>query len=229
MNIATPVKAGARKEQRRKARQVSRTKFRCRLKRATEEGSWMATIQNISAEGIGLVANRPFKRGMTLTLELPTAGVQTSKSVLITVCHAEAQPGGRFWALGGTFSRPLTKEEVDALRSRSPSIVPHSERRTNVRHTTRVKNPCPVIRVAEDGPWFATIRNVSEDGIGLISNRPFRVGVLLTVELPDRLGQLSKPRLLRVTHVRAQEGKQWWVLGGAFLSRLTVEEVNGLL
>lgn len=228
MSIATPVKPSPRKEKRRKTRHVSRTKFRCRLKRATEEGSWMATLQNISAEGIGLVVNRPFKRGMTLTMELPTAGVQTTKAVLITVCHAEAQPDGRHWALGGTFSRPLAKEEVDALRSRSPSIVPHSERRTNVRHTTRVKNPCPVIRVAEDGPWFATIRNVSEDGIGLISNRPFRVGVLLTVELPDRRGELGKPRLLRVTHVRAQEGKQWWVLGGAFMNRLAPDEVEAL-
>lgn len=225
---ATPVIAASRKDKRRKVRHSSRSKYRCRLKRATEEGAWMATVQNISAEGIGLIANRPFKRGMSLTLELPGSGTQLSKPVLVHVCHAEQQQGSKFWALGGTFSRQLTRDEVDSLRSKSPSIVPHNEQRTTVRHTTRLKSPCPVIRVAEEGPWFATIRNVSEDGIGLISNRPFRNGVLLTVELPDRRGDLGKPRLLRLTNVRAQPGKQWWVLGGAFLSKLTTDEVDGL-
>lgn len=216
------------KNRRSRVRHPSRSKFRARLKRATEEGAWMATVRNISAEGIGLIANRPFKPGMTLTMELPTDPKLMGKPVLVNVMHARRQPGTPNWIVGGTFSRKLTPDELNALRSRSPAILPHNEQRTSVRHTTRLKGPCPVIRAAEEGPWYATIRNVSEKGIGLIVNRPFRPGMLVTVELPDKRGEMSKPRLLKILHARPQPGNQWWVLGGTFLSRLTLEEIDAI-
>jgi hypothetical protein len=174
------------------------------------------------------VANRPFKPGMSLTMELPTNPKLLGKPVLVHVMHAQQQPGKREWILGGTFSRKLTHEELTALRSHSPSILPHHERRTNVRHTTRLKSPCPVIRCAEEGPWYATIRNVSDKGIGLITNRPFRSGTLLTVELPDKRGEMGRPRLLKVHHSRPQPGNQWWVLGGEFLNRLSPAELEAV-
>jgi hypothetical protein len=217
------------KDRRTKGRLVSRLKNRCRLKRATEEGTWMATVRNISAEGIGIIANRAFRPGMTLTMHLPTEAARASKPVLVRVTHARQQPGTQFWILGGAFARKLTKDEVEFLRSRAPSIIPRNNQRTLVRHTTRLKAPCPVIRAAEVGPWYATIRNVSDRGIGLIANRPFRPGTLLTVELPTISGQLSKARLLRITHARAQPGNQWWTLGGAFVRKLTPEEMQGLI
>ncbi len=220
--------ATVQKDRRTRSRQMSRAKFRVRLKRATEEGTWMATVRNISAEGIGLVVNRPFRAGMSLTMELPTDPHFVSKPVLVQVMHARQQPGKQEWVLGGTFSRKLTHEELTSLRSRSPAILPHHERRTTVRHTTRLKSPCPVIRIAEEGPWYATIRNVSDKGIGLIANRPFRRGMLLTVELPDKRGELGKPKLLKVLHARPQPGNQWWVLGGEFLTRLSAAELDGI-
>jgi hypothetical protein len=221
--------AVAQKDRRTSNRLVSRSKFRCRLKRATEEGTWMATVRNISAEGIGLLANRPFRSGMTLTLELPTSATQVAKTVLVRVTHCRHQSGTKYWVLGGAFSRELTKEELDFLRARTPLILPQSERRTRPRHTTKLKNPVPVIRVAEEGPWFATIRNVSDRGISLIIDRPFRADVLLTIELPDRTGKFAKPRLMRVKHARPQPGNKWWVLGGSFLSRLTAQELAELV
>jgi hypothetical protein len=220
--------AARRKDRRSRVRHPSRSKFRARLKRATEEGTWLATVRNISAEGIGLVTNRPFKAGMSLTMELPTDPKLMGKPVLIQVMHAKHQPGTNNWVVGGTFSRKLTHQELEALRSRSPAILPHNEQRTSVRHTTRLKGPCPVIRAAEEGPWFATIRNVSEKGIGLIANRPFRPGTLVTVELPDRRGNMGHPRLLKIMHARAQPGNQWWVVGGTFLSRLTLDEIDAI-
>ena len=217
------------KDRRHKGRLASRLKHRCRLKRATEEGSWMATVRNITAEGIGLIANRPFKPGMTLTMELPTNPATVNKPVMVRVMHAHPQSGTPYWVVGGVFSRRLSKEEVNYLRSRTPSLIPRSERRTLVRHTTRLKAPCPLIRAAEEGPWFATIRNVSDGGIGLIANRPFKPGTLLTVELPSPTGQLTKPRLMRVTHSRPQAGRQWWIFGGSFVRKLTLEELDSLL
>lgn len=216
------------KDRRTRSRHASRSKFRARLKRATEEGTWMATVRNISAEGIGLVTNRPFKPGMSLTMELPTDPKFIGKPVLVLVRHARQEPGKREWVLGGTFSRKLTNDELAALRSRSPAILPHHERRTTVRHTTRLKAPCPVIRISEEGPWYATIRNVTEKGIGLIANRPFRPGMLLTVELPDKRGELGHTRLLKVLHARPQPGNQWWILGGEFMTRLTSPELDAI-
>ncbi|OAI51805.1 hypothetical protein AYO44_04875 [Planctomycetaceae bacterium SCGC AG-212-F19] len=220
--------ATRRKDRRSRVRHPSRAKFRARLKRATEEGTWLATVRNISQEGIGLVTNRPFKPGMSLTMELPTDPKVMGKPVLVHVMHARQQPGTKNWILGGTFSRKLTPDELNALRSKSPSLLPHNEQRTNVRHTTRLKGPCPVIRAAEEGPWFATIRNVSEKGIGLITNRPFRPGMLVTVELPNKRGDMGTPRLLKIMHARPQPGNQWWILGGTFLARLSQDEIDAL-
>jgi hypothetical protein len=222
-NLAT-----VQKDRRTRSRHPSRSKFRARLKRATEEGTWMATVRNISAEGIGLIANRPFKPGMSLTMELPTDPKFISKTVLVHVLHVHQEQNKREWVLGGKFSRKLTNDELAALKTRSPAILPHHERRTTVRHTTRLKAPCPVIRVAEEGPWFATIRNVTEKGIGLIANRPFRRGMLLTVELPDKRGELGHTRLLKVLHARPQPGNQWWVLGGEFLTKLAPAELDAI-
>jgi PilZ domain-containing protein len=217
-----------RKNRRTLSRHPSLSKYRARLKRATDERTWMATVRNISAEGIGLVVNRPFKPGMGLTIELPTDPKQIGKLVLVRVQHGRQLPGRKDWAIGGSFARKLTHEELAALRSRSPSILPDHERRTTVRHTTRLRSLCPVIRCTEEGPWYATIRNVSVMGIGLIASRPFRPGTLLTVELPDQRGELGKPKLLRVLHARSQPDNQWWVLGGEFLSRLTPTELEGV-
>ena len=46
----------------------------CRIRSATEEGGWLATVCNVSMQGIGMVSKRPFKPGMLLTVELPVDG-----------------------------------------------------------------------------------------------------------------------------------------------------------
>jgi hypothetical protein len=221
----------AHRERRAAMRWPSRTKMPCRLKRVTEEGAWLASVRDISLDGIGLTVNRAFKPGMSLTLELPIQP-NLCKQILVHVRHARRLGGNGngpiWWAVGGVFARKLTREEIEFLRNRAPAILYQSERRTSIRHTTRLKSPCPVIRVSEEGPWLTTIRNVSEHGLGLISNRPFKPGTLLTVELPDKLGRLGKPRLFRLVHMRQQQGASWWILGGALLSKLLPQEIHQL-
>jgi hypothetical protein len=227
--------AMATKERRGTSRVPSQLKIPCRIKSASEEGGWRATVLNVSLDGIGLVANRPFKPGMLLTVELPVDGQDLKRTAprLVRVTHSKPHPNNRLgnqtWVLGGIFVKKLTRMELDALRARSPALVPHHERRTSVRHTTRLKGPCPVIRATEEGPWWAKVRNVTCHGLSLIVNRPFRPGSFLAVELPISGGQLlGKPRLLRVSWVRPQPGHRWWVLGGKFLNGLTVEEARNL-
>src|SRR5262245_39239052 len=78
----------AHKDRRTAGRWPSKLKVRCRLKRCTEEGAWVANVRDISVEGIGLTVNRAFKPGMSLTLELPTNTNQVSKQILVEVRHA---------------------------------------------------------------------------------------------------------------------------------------------
>lgn len=76
----------------------------------------MVRVRNVSADGVGLVASHPFKRGMLLTIELPTRngqGLGIPKQIKIT--HATQQGASGWWVFGGTFSNRLTKEELDAL------------------------------------------------------------------------------------------------------------------
>jgi len=104
-----------------------------------------------------------------------------------------------------------------------------NERRTKARKPTRVKIPCRVRRATGEGPWNATIRNISEDGIGLIADRQFKRNMLLAVELPTKGQTYSPPKLFKVTHATAQPGGKWWVFGGTFATRLTPEEMSELL
>ena len=107
-------------------------------------------------------------------------------------------------------------------------IAAKSERRTKARRPTRVKLPCRVRRATGEGPWNATIRNLSEDGIGLIADRQYKPNMLLAVEFPNRNQTYSRPKLFKVTHAAAQSGGKWWVFGGTFASPLTAEELNSL-
>ncbi|MGE3806843.1 MAG: PilZ domain-containing protein [Gemmataceae bacterium] len=207
------------------ARHPSRLKTPCQLRLATEEGKWLAALRNISADGICILSNRCFRPGMTLTLELPVSGQPLQ--LRMRVMHAKPQRKD-WWLVGGQLYRQLSKAELDSLRNRAPAIAPSSERRTQARHTTRVKS-APVIKATEAGCWPATIRNVSETGISLITTRPFLPGCILTIDLPVSGGHPARARLLRVRHVRQQGDSSWWVLGGDFLGKLSLDEVRKLV
>jgi hypothetical protein len=112
----SPLPASARSERRTTVRYPSHQRNLARLTRATGEGPWMVRVRNVSADGVGLIANHPFKRGMLLTIELPTKnGAKLGIPKQIKITHATAQGTNGWWVFGGTFSSRLTKEEMDAL------------------------------------------------------------------------------------------------------------------
>lgn len=214
-----------RKEIRKSQRHLSRLRQPARLLRVTEEGPWMVTVRDVSSDGIGLVTSEPFRSGTLLTLELPIGANPAEWRRLVRVRHGRRHAGSHWWTLGCAFVKPLSPRELDVLRKKSPQIAPDHERRSRVRHDTKLKQPCKVLRATEEGPWTLSIRNVSTDGMGLIGDRPFKRGMYLTAELPGR----KKPAVLRVAHVRKQANNDWWILGCSFVSRLTALEVQALL
>jgi len=70
-------------------------------------------IQNISMDGIGLLLTSRVEPGTMLAVTLVNAARGINKTVLVKIAHATAQPGGCL--VGGTFSPPLTYQELTAL------------------------------------------------------------------------------------------------------------------
>lgn len=204
----------------------SRRKTPFRLVSVAEHGRWSALLRNVSVEGLGLTVNRRVSAGAFLTLQLPIGTDGKLLSRLVQVKHAREQTAGGWWVVGATFLKPLSRQDLDNLRLRAPSLVPPSERRTASRHSTRVKVPCPLICVTERGPWHAAVRNASCSGVSLIVTRAFSTGAMLSMALPGLKKRLA---VMRVTHSRSQPGKRWWVLGGSFLQPLSTEELTQLL
>lgn len=111
------LRQAVRSDRRTTVRYPSQQKGLAKLTRAIGGGMWMARIRNVSAEGIGLIVDQPIKKGMLLTIELPTkSGQKPSIPKQIKITHVAQQPGTTWWVLGGVFASKLTKEEIDALR-----------------------------------------------------------------------------------------------------------------
>ena len=214
-----------KKDSRIAPRHLSRLRQPARLLRVTQEGPWMVTVRDISADGVGLVTSETFRSGTLLTIELPVGAAAEPSRRMVRVRHGRRHPSSHWWTLGCAFVKPLSPAEVEQLRKKSLQIFPSQERRSRVRHNTNLKHPCRVVRATEEGDWTLSIRNVSSDGVGLIADRPFKSGMYLTAELPGR----RKPAVLRVAHVRKQPNHDWWVLGCAFVSKMTALEIQALM
>jgi hypothetical protein len=74
-----------------------------------------AKILNVSTVGAGLMVPRCFDRGTPLCVELPLSGSDTPTPVKGQVVYSCAYPSGE-WVIGCAFDRPLTSQEVQALR-----------------------------------------------------------------------------------------------------------------
>jgi hypothetical protein len=86
-----------------------------------------------------------------------------------------------------------------------------------------------LIRARGEGPWFASVRNISAEGVGLVSKDFFKPRMLLTIEFPTRSASYGPPKLLCVKHARQVPGTNYWALGGVFASSLSAEELRDLL
>jgi hypothetical protein len=190
----------------------------CRLLRATEEGRWTVWLRGVTARHAELIADRPVKADMALTLMLP------SGPRLLHVTRAAALPGGREWSAGGVFFRELTPEECIALETRGAP----DDTRVPLLPEVRCRRRCLLIRATEEGPWPAALHGVAPRGLRLQTSRPFQPGVFLTIELATTGVGRDRPRLMRVTQLRPEPWGRLWIIGGVLLSRLTESEQAGL-
>jgi len=81
--------------------------------------------------------------------------------------------------------------------------------------------------VLEDFPT-PRVKNVSTDGIGLISSDALAVGLMLVINLANPSKNFSKTLRARVVHCTEQAGGNY-LIGGNFVTPLTYDELRILV
>lgn len=71
-------------------------------------------VQNVSTDGIGLLVTQRVEVGTQLAICVTTGNKGFSRTLLIQVAHVTQQAGGSY-LVGGSFTTPLTYEELTAL------------------------------------------------------------------------------------------------------------------
>src|SRR5262249_57524342 len=74
---------------------------------------WGAGVVNISANGIGLLLDRPVENGTLLSLALRSPTTHSSHTILACVVHVTSRPGE--WTVGCNFIRELSEADLKAL------------------------------------------------------------------------------------------------------------------
>ena len=190
-----------------------------------DESRFSARVRNVSLGGISLLVNRAFAVGELLSVELPMVGGQSPGQVLTYVVHASAQPGGE-WALGCTFARELSDDNLQALGAKRLKAAP-ADQRGWTRFPCGLKASFYLQADPEQKRCPVTVLNISASGIGMLADRAITTGTLLTVEMQGSTGQPPLSMLACVVHVNAQEGQ--WALGCNFIRELTGKDLQALL
>jgi hypothetical protein len=92
------------------------------------------------------------------------------------------------------------------------------ERRAAQRHSCRKQALTRPMDAGHGLAWGATVRDISESGIGLTVCFPFRAGVYLSVDVIEPDGSVTT-RLSRVVHAVDQRDGSWHI-GCAFVKPL---------
>jgi len=117
-------------------------------------------------------------------------------------------------------------------RAQAPA-APTDEAAVKVERRARVRYPCSLLTVCQrphaalDDMWFpAAVRDLSTDGVGLVVDCPFAPDTLLEFALVSP--ELPTTVLARVEHA-SPVGDGRWLIGCAFIQKLTEVELDSLL
>jgi hypothetical protein len=116
-------------------------------------------------------------------------------------------------------SEPFPTLDVD------PFAVACKERRAWVRYTSERDTTCQPLAAGNGLSWEGKLLNVSRAGLGLLLNRRFEVGTLLTVEVLGSNGQPGGNMLARVSRPPVHQDGGWNV-GCVLVNELSAEEVQ---
>ncbi len=120
-------------------------------------------------------------------------------------------------------------KDLDAPKAESSG---GRERRVRVRYPTDRESMCqPGEGRLDQAWWLARLTDISTTGIALVLRQlrqKFPAGTILTVELQNWTGDVSRTLPTRVVHMTPHpEGG--WIMGCAFVNPLTEEELKALL
>jgi|SRR5208283_4379066 len=112
--------------------------------------------------------------------------------------------------------------------ARGPAKAKWRERRSAVRLPV-LETSRRLVAALGDDFCLAKIRNISPEGISLVVNRAIEAGSVLSMDLIDtKTNHFSRTLEVRVCYcVEHPSGD--WILGGAFASKLTNEELEDFL
>lgn len=201
-----------RSDRRTAVRHPRRMKVPCSRKHVIEETPFEAAVVLLSCNAVRIRVAEP-PAGVHLAVDLPDARGRVA-GMPFTVTRTRPATGGSHF-VEGSFVKQLDARAVQTVQAR---LGPHGW-----------KTVCRSIRVREEGPWLATMLNVSHSGIGLVTEQSFDPGTFLEVRLPSVRRQHLRPRIIRVINVRPHEDGGDWFLGAVFVRALTDEELQLLL
>jgi hypothetical protein len=122
-------------------------------------------------------------------------------------------------------------EQPMSFEAERPKNDPRTERRAWVRLRSEQEVCCLPATISttdeSESAWLAMVLDVSPCGIGLGMKRRFEPGTLLVVELSAAPNEITRPLPARVVHAAREKG--YWVIGCAFASALSQEELQKLL
>lgn len=98
------------------------------------------------------------------------------------------------------------------------------EKRTEERFPVTGDVTCPFLAPVGEGIGPIKVRDVSMQGIGLLSSRRIEPGTQLAIVLENKARGFSKTVLVRVTHATPQGGA--FLVGGTFNTPLTYQEMT---
>jgi hypothetical protein len=111
----------------------------------------------------------------------------------------------------------------------APANFPlEEERRGAPRHSCDVPASWREWGTRGSSSWVARIHNISATGIGLTTTYRVKPGSVLVIHLQDKNHNLSRPLPVRVMHA-TQQADGTWLLGCAFVRRVSEEDLQSLL
>jgi hypothetical protein len=103
-----------------------------------------------------------------------------------------------------------------------------SDRRQSERYPVTSDTACTFAGQVAQDLGSVRIKNVSMEGIGLLTTKSVDVGAVLVVGISNKARAFSRVMLVRVAHVTAQMGGTFLV-GGTFETPLTYQDLTTLV
>ncbi len=179
------------------------------------------TVMNLSTSGVCLAVSRQFQQGAVLFLKLPNPIKTYWCGRSARVMHTQSLPCKLL--LGCQFSVPITESELHTLLGH----VPAPERRTNQRFVPGSEAFGHLVVKLKDYDTPVILNDISVGGICLVVHERFAEGTVLEAELRNTVNGTHCVKPFRVHHSR-KAGTNW-VAGGAFLEKMTNQDLVALL